>query len=99
MSYWVPPKPCLLVVLDGLAHRRRCASTAVALEAGGGGPPGRPDSRKRRERAPTSVLIDLGLEPLLALRLRAGEGVGATLATQLLLAAATARLDVGRVDR
>ncbi len=85
-----------LVVLDGLATAV-AASTAVALEpavaahlvAG----------QRSRERAHERVLIDLGLEPLLTLRLRAGEGVGATLATQLLLAAATARQDVGRVDR
>ncbi len=85
-----------LVVLDGLATTV-AAATAVALEpavaahlvAG----------QRSRERAHERVLIDLGLEPLLTLRLRAGEGVGATLATQMLLAAATARQGVGRTGR
>lgn len=38
-----------------------------------------------RERAHSAVLRELGLEPLLALRLRAGEGVGAVLASSMLL--------------
>ncbi len=38
-----------------------------------------------RERAHVLVLRELGLEPLLALRLRAGEGVGACLGAALLL--------------
>src|SRR5699024_9317532 len=38
-----------------------------------------------RERAHALVLRELGLEPLLSLRLRSGEGVGACLAASLLL--------------
>ncbi|WP_307864750.1 5,6-dimethylbenzimidazole synthase [Allobranchiibius sp. CTAmp26] len=70
------------VVLDGL-----CASLpgllAVRLEpsvqaylvAG----------QQSRERAHAAVLRELGLEPLLTLRLRAGEGVGGCLAASMLL--------------
>lgn len=50
------------------------------------------------ERAHQAVLADLGLEPLLQLRLRAGEGVGACLAAQLLLTALSARRDTVRVS-
>ena len=41
--------------------------------------------QRSRERAHAAVLARLGLEPLLDLRLRAGEGVGAVLGAQLLL--------------
>jgi nicotinate-nucleotide--dimethylbenzimidazole phosphoribosyltransferase len=41
--------------------------------------------QRSRERAHDVVLTELGLESLLQLRLRAGEGVGACLAAQLLL--------------
>jgi nicotinate-nucleotide--dimethylbenzimidazole phosphoribosyltransferase len=44
-----------------------------------------------REAAHPAVLTELGLEPLLQLRLRAGEGVGACLAAQLVLSALRAR--------
>jgi nicotinate-nucleotide--dimethylbenzimidazole phosphoribosyltransferase len=50
------------------------------------------------ERAHQAVLTELGLEPLLRLRLRAGEGVGACLAAQLLLTALRARADTARVS-
>jgi nicotinate-nucleotide--dimethylbenzimidazole phosphoribosyltransferase len=50
-----------------------------------------------RERAHHAVLADLGLEPLLQLRLRSGEGVGACLAAQLLLTALRARQATARV--
>jgi nicotinate-nucleotide--dimethylbenzimidazole phosphoribosyltransferase len=43
------------------------------------------------------VLTELGLEPLLQLRLRAGEGVGACLAAQLLLTALRTRQATARV--
>ena len=43
------------------------------------------------------MLTELGLEPLLDLRLRSGEGVGACLAAQLLLTALRARRDTARV--
>lgn len=41
--------------------------------------------QRSRERAHAAVLRALGLEPLLTLRLRAGEGVGACLASSMLL--------------
>jgi nicotinate-nucleotide--dimethylbenzimidazole phosphoribosyltransferase len=50
-----------------------------------------------RERAHHAVLASLGLEPLLQLRLRSGEGVGACLAAQVLLTALRARGASARV--
>ena len=41
--------------------------------------------QRSREKRPRHVLRELGLEPLLDLRIRAGEGVGACLAAGLLL--------------
>ena len=41
--------------------------------------------QRSREAAHTEILRVLGLEPLLALRMRAGEGVGAAMAASLLL--------------
>ncbi len=49
------------------------------------------------ERAHRGVLEELGLEPLLDLRLRAGEGVGAALATAMLRAALATQEQAGRV--
>jgi nicotinate-nucleotide--dimethylbenzimidazole phosphoribosyltransferase len=82
------------VVLDGLvtsvaallAVRAEPAAQA-ALVAG----------QRSRERAHALVLTELGLEPLLDLRLRSGEGVGACLAAQLLLTALRARERTARV--
>jgi nicotinate-nucleotide--dimethylbenzimidazole phosphoribosyltransferase len=82
------------VVLDGLvtsvaallAVRAEPAAAAV-LVAG----------QRSRERAHRAVLTELGLEPLLDLRLRSGEGVGACLAAQLLLTALRTRRDAARV--
>ena len=53
--------------------------------------------QRSRERAHALVLNRLGLEPLLDLRLRAGEGVGACMATRLVLSALTIRRETGRV--
>jgi nicotinate-nucleotide--dimethylbenzimidazole phosphoribosyltransferase len=53
--------------------------------------------QRSRERAHHVVLTELGLEPLLQLRLRSGEGVGACLAAQLLLTALRARQATARV--
>jgi nicotinate-nucleotide--dimethylbenzimidazole phosphoribosyltransferase len=50
-----------------------------------------------REQAHHAVLTELGLEPLLQLRLRSGEGVGACLAAQLLLTTLHARQATARV--
>ena len=81
------------VVLDGLATSV-CALAAVRMEpavaahlvAG----------QRSRERAHALVLTELGLEPLLDLRLRAGEGVGAALAAGLLQTALRLRREVAR---
>jgi nicotinate-nucleotide--dimethylbenzimidazole phosphoribosyltransferase len=53
--------------------------------------------QRSRERAHLQVLTELGLEPLLDLRLRAGEGTGGCLAAGLLLHALAVRRDTGRV--
>jgi nicotinate-nucleotide--dimethylbenzimidazole phosphoribosyltransferase len=82
------------IVLDGFATgvaalvaARLEPAAAAHLVAG----------HRSRERAHRRVLDELGLEPLLDLRLRAGEGVGALLATQLLRTALRARAAAGRV--
>lgn len=83
------------VMLDGLATSV-AALVAVRLEpavqahliAG----------HRSRERAHHAVLVELGLEPLLELRMRAGEGVGACLAAQLLLTSLQVRATAGRVS-
>jgi nicotinate-nucleotide--dimethylbenzimidazole phosphoribosyltransferase len=83
------------VVLDGLVTSlaalvavRLEPAVQAALVAG----------HRSRERAHAAVLIELGLEPLLDLRLRAGEGVGACLAAQLLLTAVRVRRTAGRTS-
>jgi nicotinate-nucleotide--dimethylbenzimidazole phosphoribosyltransferase len=53
--------------------------------------------QQSRERAHAAVLTELGLEPLMQLRLRAGEGLGACLAAQMLLTALRARKAAARV--
>jgi nicotinate-nucleotide--dimethylbenzimidazole phosphoribosyltransferase len=85
-----------VVVLDGFATSvaALCAvliEPAVAQHLIAG--------QRSRERAHALVLNRLGLEPLLDLRLRAGEGVGACLATRLVLDALTIRRESGRVAR
>jgi nicotinate-nucleotide--dimethylbenzimidazole phosphoribosyltransferase len=83
-----------VTVLDGLATSV-AALLAVSIEpavaehlvAG----------QRSRERAHGRVLTDLGCEPLLDLRIRAGEGVGAVLATGLLLGALALRRRTARV--
>jgi nicotinate-nucleotide--dimethylbenzimidazole phosphoribosyltransferase len=82
-----------VVVLDGLLTSL-AALAAVLLEpavdqhlvAG----------QRSRERAHTAVLRRLGLEPLLDLRLRAGEGAGACLAAGLLLDGLRVRRETAR---
>ena len=84
-----------LVVLDGLLTSV-AALAAVQLEpavaqhlvAG----------QRSRERAHAAVLARLGLEPLLDLRLRAGEGAGASFATGMLLAALRVRRETARTS-
>jgi nicotinate-nucleotide--dimethylbenzimidazole phosphoribosyltransferase len=82
------------IVLDGLATSL-AALVAVRLEpavaahlvAG----------QRSRERAHAAVLTELGLEPLLDLRIRSGEGVGAGLGAGLLLTALELRRSTARV--
>ena len=83
------------IVLDGLATGvaalvalRLEPAVAAHLIAG----------QRSRERAHGAVLTELGLEPLLDLRIRAGEGVGACLATGLLLNALEIRRTTARVN-
>jgi len=83
------------VVLDGLVTSvaallavRLEPAAQTALIAG----------QRSRELAHAAVLDELGLEPLLQLRLRSGEGVGACLAAQLLLTALRARQATARVS-
>ena len=83
------------VVLDGLATSvaallalRLAPAVHAHLVAG----------HRSRERAHRDVLVELGLEPLLDLRLRAGEGVGACLAARLLLTGLEVRATAGRVS-
>ncbi len=84
-----------VVVLDGLATSV-CALAAVRAEpavaahlvAG----------QRSREKAHAAVLHELGLEPLLDLRIRAGEGVGAALATGLVKDALAMRRGVARTS-
>ena len=82
------------VVLDGLATSlaglvavRLEPAVAAHLIAG----------QRSRERAHHDVLTELGLEPLLDLRIRSGEGVGACLGAQALLAALEVRRTAARV--
>ena len=55
--------------------------------------------QRSREAGHALVLTHLGCEPLLDLRMRAGEGVGATLAAGLILNGLRARAETVRVDR
>ena len=82
------------VVLDGLVTSI-AALLAVRIEPGIQA--ALVAGQRSRERAHAAVLTELGLEPLLDLRLRAGEGVGACLAARLLLSALAARRSAGRV--
>lgn len=84
-----------LVILDGLATsvagllaiRLRPAVQAHLLAG-----------QQSRESAHPLVLAELGLEPLLSLRIRAGEGVGAVLATRLLLHGLEIRCHTAKTD-
>jgi nicotinate-nucleotide--dimethylbenzimidazole phosphoribosyltransferase len=72
-----------VVVLDGMV------TTAAALVATRLGAVGVVDhlvaGQRSNERGHAALLRQLGLEPLLDWRLRAGEGIGAMFATRLLL--------------
>jgi nicotinate-nucleotide--dimethylbenzimidazole phosphoribosyltransferase len=85
-----------VVVLDGFATSV-AALVPVLLE------PGAQASlvagQRSRERGHELVLQQLGCEPLLDLRLRAGEGAGAALASGLLLDGLRIRRETARTDR
>ena len=83
------------VVLDGLVTS---VAAAVAVRLEPAAQTALVAGQRSRERAHAEVLTELGLEPLLDLRLRAGEGVGAALAAQLLLTALRVRRTAGRVS-
>jgi nicotinate-nucleotide--dimethylbenzimidazole phosphoribosyltransferase len=55
-------------------------------------------SQESREQAHRRVLSELGLEAMLQMRLRAGEGIGALLTTSLLQQGLAARVRAGRVS-
>ncbi|MCW2598444.1 MAG: cob(II)yrinic acid a,c-diamide reductase [Frankiales bacterium] len=82
-----------VVILDGLltsvaALLALLTEPAVAAHLVAG--------QRSREQAHPAVLARLGLEPLLDLRLRAGEGAGACFAAGMLLAALRVRRETGR---
>ena len=84
-----------VVVLDGLATSvaallATMVEPAVAAHLVAG--------QRSREAAHPKILQQLGLEPLLDLRIRAGEGVGACLATGLLRTALNLRHGTGRTS-
>lgn len=87
-----------IALLTGVTLGAAAAGAPVVLDGLAGSLPGLVASRLEpaaqayllaghvsRERAHALVLRELGLEPLLALRLRSGEGVGACLAASLVL--------------
>jgi nicotinate-nucleotide--dimethylbenzimidazole phosphoribosyltransferase len=83
------------VVLDGLATSV-AALVAVRLEPGAAAY--LVAGQRSREQAHALVLEELGLEPVLDLRMRAGEGVGAVLSYQLVATGLSMRALAGRVS-
>ena len=83
-----------VVILDGFATSV-AALAAVRLAPGAGAH--LLAGQRSRELGHGAVLVELGLEPLLDLRLRAGEGVGAALASQLVRTALCSRALTARV--
>jgi nicotinate-nucleotide--dimethylbenzimidazole phosphoribosyltransferase len=82
-----------VVVLDGLLTSLAALCAAMAEPAVG---QHLVAGQRSRERAHSLVLARLGLEPLLDLRLRAGEGAGACLAAGLLLDGLRVRRETAR---
>ncbi len=85
-----------VVVLDGLATSV-CALVAIRLEPGVAAH--LVAGQRSREPAHALVLRELGLEPVLDLRIRAGEGVGAAFAVGVLHDALRLRREVARTTR
>jgi nicotinate-nucleotide--dimethylbenzimidazole phosphoribosyltransferase len=82
-----------VVVLDGMATS---VAALVALEMEPGVGAHLIAGQRSRELGHPAVLAALGLEPLLDLRLRAGEGVGAAMAVNLLRTALEVRQTAAR---
>ncbi len=85
-----------VIVLDGLATS---VAALCAVRAEPGVAAHLVAGQRSREKAHAAVLEELGLEPLLDLRMRAGEGVGAILSSQLLTSGLRLRALAGKVDR
>jgi nicotinate-nucleotide--dimethylbenzimidazole phosphoribosyltransferase len=85
-----------VVVLDGFAAS---VAALVAVLLAPAAQSSLVAGQRSRERGHDVVLQALGCEPLLDLRLRAGEGVGAVLAAGLLLQGLAVRRATARVDR
>jgi nicotinate-nucleotide--dimethylbenzimidazole phosphoribosyltransferase len=83
------------VVLDGLATSA-AAALAVRLEPAAAAH--LIAGQRSRESAHAALLVHLGREPLLDLRLRAGEGVGACLAARLIRDGIHLRRSTARTD-
>jgi nicotinate-nucleotide--dimethylbenzimidazole phosphoribosyltransferase len=84
------------VVLDGFAV---CLAGLAAVQLEPAAQASLIAGQRSREPGSALVLTSLGIEPLLDLRMRAGEGVGAALATGLLLDGLRLRAETARVDR
>jgi nicotinate-nucleotide--dimethylbenzimidazole phosphoribosyltransferase len=82
------------IVLDGLATS---VAALCAVRAEPGVAAHLVAGQRSREKAHLAVLEELGLEPLLDLRMRAGEGVGAVLSSQLLTSGLRLRALAGKV--
>ncbi len=84
-----------VVVLDGLATS---VAAVIACRINAAAQSWLVASHVSREPAHGPVLTDIGLEPLLDLRLRAGEGVGACYGAQMILAGLAARDATGKTS-
>jgi nicotinate-nucleotide--dimethylbenzimidazole phosphoribosyltransferase len=84
-----------VVILDGLATS---LAALVAVQTEPGVAACLVAGQRSRERGHEPVLVQLGCEPLLDLRVRAGEGVGACLASTILRQSLAIRTATARVD-
>jgi nicotinate-nucleotide--dimethylbenzimidazole phosphoribosyltransferase len=85
-----------VVILDGFATS---VAALVSVQLEPGAQASLVAGQRSRERGHELVLQQLGCEPLLDLRLRAGEGAGAALASGLLLDGLRIRRETARTDR
>ncbi|WP_116113064.1 5,6-dimethylbenzimidazole synthase [Austwickia chelonae] len=81
------------IVLDGLAT---CVPALLARQLEPGVHAYLVGGQQSRERAHGVILRELGLEPLLSLRLRAGEGIGASMAASMVVQGLRMRRVAGR---